>query len=242
MFVAERSTRVLIVDSDAELRSRLAGYLEQYHMTVTPVANGDSMWTALRRQMIDLVILEVDLQNADGLSLCRLLRVSSQVPIMLTGRVGHTAAIEGFEFGADAYVAKPYDMREILVRAKAILRRTKAIVRTPFQAGVRTYRFSGWTLDGMSHELYHPNAERLRLSRGEYRLLATLLANPSVVLKREVLSQATAGPGDRSIDGFVSRLRSMLREDARSPRIIKTVHGEGYMIAVAVEALNSHTG
>jgi two-component system, OmpR family, response regulator len=171
-----------------------------------------------------------------------MLRVSSQVPIMLTGRAGHIAAIEGFEFGADAYVAKPYDMREILVRAKAILRRTKAVVRAPFQAGVRAYRFSGWTLDGISRELYDPNAERLRLARAEHRLLAILLANPSVVLTRDVLRHATAGQSGRGIDVCVSRLRSMLRDDVRSPRIIKTVYGEGYMIAVAVEALNSHAG
>jgi two-component system OmpR family response regulator len=111
MVAAERSSRILIVDSDAQLRSRLAGDLEQNHMTVTPVANGDSMWAVLRRQMIDLLILEVDLRNADGLSLCRRLRVSSQVPIMHTGCADHIAATEGFEFGADAYVAKPYDVK-----------------------------------------------------------------------------------------------------------------------------------
>jgi two-component system OmpR family response regulator len=233
---------VLIVDGDAGTRSVLAGYLERHRMRVTPAADGDAMWGVVKHQLIDLLILEIDLRGVDGLSLCRMLRMGSQVPIMLTGCADDVDPITGFEFGADAYVARPYDVREVLARAKGILRRMKGVVRAPFLQGIHAYRFSGWTLDVVGRIFHGPNIERIRLSGSEHRLLATLLANPSTVLSRDVLRKVTQGRNERSTDVCVSRLRALLGDEARSPRIIKTVYGDGYTVAVAVEALKSGAG
>jgi two-component system, OmpR family, response regulator len=240
--VRRELVRVLVVDTDVEMRSQLTGYLERHRMSVTPVADGDAMWAVLRHQAVDLLILEINLRDMDGLSLCRMLRANSQIPIMLTGSADHVDPIVGFEFGADAYIAKPYDVREILARAKGILRRMKGVVRSPYLQGVHSYRFSGWILDGVSRTLHGPNAERVRLRRSEHRLLATLLANPNAVVPREVLKKVAEAQNNRGADVCVSRLRSILGDDGHSPRIIKTVYGEGYTVAVAVEALQSCSG
>jgi two-component system, OmpR family, response regulator len=240
--VRRELVRVLIVDADVEMRSRLTGYLERHRMKVTPVADGDAMWTVLKQQVIDLLILEIDLRDVDGLSLCRLLRAKSPIPIVLTGAADRVDPIVGFEFGADAYIAKPYDVREVLARVKGILRRMKGLVQAPYLQGVHAYRFSGWILDGMSGTLQGPNAERVRLSGSDHRLLATLLANPNAVVPRSVLRKVTGRQNSRSADVSISRLRSILGDDGHSPRIIKTLYGEGYAVAVAVEALKSGSG
>jgi two-component system, OmpR family, response regulator len=229
--------RVLIVDNDADMRCVVAGYLEKHGMMVTPVADGDAMWAALKHQAIDLLILEIDLPEVDGLCLCRTLRLSSQIPIMLTARADRVDAIVGFELGADAYVTKPYHMREILARVTGILRRMQGMVRAPYPQGVHAYRFCAWTLDGMSRTLWGPNTGPVLLSDSEHRILAAMLANPGVVLPRDVLRKVAQRPDSRSTDVCVSRLRSVLGDDARSPKIIKTVYGEGYSVAVEVEEL-----
>jgi two-component system OmpR family response regulator len=231
--------RVLVVDGDAGTRCLLAGYLEKYQLQVTPVADGAAMWSVLKHRAFDLLILEISLRDVDGLSLCRMVREMSQIPIMLTGCADHINSIVGFELGADAYIAKPYDVREILARARGILRRAKGFVRAPYLAGVHAYRFSAWTLDGASRTLRGPNTGPVRLSHCEHRVLATMLANPGVVLRRDGLRKLMQARDGRSTDVCVSRLRSMLGDDARRPKIIKTVFGEGYTVAVAVEALKS---
>jgi two-component system OmpR family response regulator len=231
--------RVLVVDADVEMRALLTGYLESHRMTVTPVADGDAMWAVLRHQVVDMLILEINLRSVDGLSLCRMLRVNSQIPIVLTGSSDQVDPIVGFEFGADAFIAKPYDVREVLARVKGILRRMKGLVRAPYLQGVHAYRFSGWILDGVSGTLQGPNAETVRLSGSDHRLLATLLANPHAIVPRSVLSKVTGRENSRSADVSISRLRSILGDDGHNPRIIKTLYGEGYTVAVAVEALTS---
>lgn len=237
--VRRELVRVLIVDTDVEMRSRLTGYLERHQIKVSPVADGDAMWTVLKHQAIDLLILAINLRGVDGLSLCRMLRANSPIPIVLAGAADHVDPILGFEFGADAYITKPYDVREVLARVKGILRRMKGLVRAPYLEGVHAYRFSGWILDGVSGTLRGPNAETVRLSGSDHRQLATLLANPNAVVPRSVLRKVTGRQNDRSVDVSISRIRSILGDDGHSPRIIKTLYGEGYAVAVAVEALKS---
>lgn len=235
--VRRELVHVLIVDTDVELRSRLTGYLETHQVKVTPVANGDAMWTILKHQAIDLLILAINLREVDGLSLCRRVRADSPIPIVLAGAADHVDPIVGFEFGADAYITKPYDVREVLARVRGILRRMKGLARAPYLEGVRAYRFSAWILDGVSGTLRGPNAETVRLIGSDHRLLATLLANPNAVVPRSVLRKVTERQNDRSVEVGISRVRSILGDDPHSPRIIKTLYGEGYAVAVAVEAL-----
>jgi two-component system OmpR family response regulator len=190
---------------------------------------------------VDLIVLDVMLPGDDGLTLCRELRASSQMPIiMLTARNEDVDRILGLEIGADDYVPKPFKPRELLARITAVLRRTSHVVREPLASEVPGYRFAGWRLDATARSLTDDDGTVVALSGAEFRLLAVLLAHSGQVLSRQQLMDLLRGrdldPFDRSIDQRVSRLRQILRDDARSPRIIKTVYGEGYVIGVPVES------
>jgi two-component system OmpR family response regulator len=180
------------------------------------------------------------LPGEGGIALCREIRERSQVPIiMLTALGDEPDRILGFEAGADDYVVKPFNPQELLVRIRAVLRRTAHAPRDPDAAEVRGYRFAGWRLDTTSRTLKRPDGIDVALNGAEYRLLAILLAHPSRVLSRPQIMELARGrdldPFDRSIDVRISRLRQTLGDDARSAAIIKTVYGEGYVIGVAVE-------
>jgi two-component system OmpR family response regulator len=184
-------------------------------------------------------VLDILLPGDDGLTLCRALRASSQLPIiMLTARGDDVDRILGLELGADDYVPKPFKPRELLARITAVLRRTAHVLREPLPADVRCYRFAGWQLDTTARALTDEGGNTVALSGAEFRLLAVLLAHAGQVLSRLQLMELLRGrdldPFDRSIDQRVSRLRQILRDDARSPLIIKTVYGEGYVIGVPV--------
>jgi two-component system OmpR family response regulator len=159
--------------------------------------------------------------------------------IMLTALGDEVDRIVGLEVGADDYIAKPFNPRELLVRIRAVLRRTIHAPREPLPTEVRGYRFAGWRLDTVSRTLTHENGATSDLSGAEYRLLAILLAHPNRVLSRMQLMELIRGrdldPLDRSIDVRISRLRQTLGDHGRSPQIIKTVYGEGYVIGVEVQ-------
>jgi len=181
----------------------------------------------------------VMLPGEDGLSLCRELRGRSQLPIiMLTARGEDVDRIVGLELGADDYVAKPFNPRELLGRIKAVLRRSAHAPRDPSPDNVRGFAFGGWRLDTVTRTLRNEESREVSLSGAEYRLLAVLLGAGNRVLTRaqltELLRGREADPFDRSIDVRVSRLRQILGDDARAPQIIKTVYGEGYVIGVSV--------
>jgi two-component system, OmpR family, response regulator len=197
------------------------------------------MRRVLERSHVDLVVLDVMLPGEDGLTLCRELRSRSQLPIiMLTARGEEVDRIVGLEIGADDYVPKPFNPRELLGRIKAVLRRAAHAPRDPSPESVRGFSFAGWRLDTVTRTLADGGGRKLALSGAEYRLLAVLLAAGNRVLTRaqltELLRGRDADPFDRSIDVRVSRLRQMLGDDARAPHIIKTVYGEGYVIGVDV--------
>ncbi|HTY93235.1 MAG TPA: response regulator [Steroidobacteraceae bacterium] len=231
---------ILIVDDDREIRSLLAKYLESNGFRTTPVADGRAMTAALQQEHFDLIVLDLMLPGDDGLALCRELRRQSQVPIiMLTARGDDVDRIVGLEVGADDYLSKPFNPRELLVRIKAVLRRAAHAPRDPDSATVRTFHFGGWQLNTTTRTLTDAQGSSVALSGAEYRLLTVLLGSPSRVLTRAQLASLLRGreadPQDRSIDVRVSRLRQLLGDDARASQIIKTVYGEGYVIGVGVE-------
>ena len=230
---------VLIVDDDREIRGLLAQYLEKHDFRTTAVADGKDMRRVLDRTHIDLLVLDLMLPGEDGLTLCRELRGRSQLPIiMLTARGEDVDRIVGLELGADDYVAKPFNPRELLGRIKAVLRRAAHAPRDPSPETVRGFSFGGWRLDTVTRTLRNSDGREVALSGAEYRLLAVLLGAGNRVLTRaqltELLRGRDADPFDRSIDVRVSRLRQILGDDARAPQIIKTVYGEGYVIGISV--------
>ena len=230
---------VLIVDDDREIRGLLAQYLEKHDFRTSAVADGREMRRVLERSHVDLLVLDLMLPGEDGLSLCRELRGRSQLPIiMLTARGEDVDRIVGLELGADDYVAKPFNPRELLGRIRAVLRRSAHAPRDPSPENVRGFSFDGWRLDTVTRTLTSASGNEVNLSGAEYRLLAVLLGSGNRVLTRaqltELLRGREADPFDRSIDVRVSRLRQILGDDARAPQIIKTVYGEGYVIGVNV--------
>lgn len=230
---------LLIVDDDREIRGLLAQYLEKHDFRTTAVPDGREMRRVLERSHVDLLVLDLMLPGEDGLSLCRELRGRSQLPIiMLTARGEDVDRIVGLELGADDYVAKPFNPRELLGRIKAVLRRSAHTPRDPSPETVRSFVFGGWRLDTITRALTDSEGREVALSGAEYRLLAVLLAAGNRVLTRaqltELLRGRDADPFDRSIDVRISRLRQILGDDARAPQIIKTVYGEGYVVGVSV--------
>ena len=231
---------VLIVDDDAEIRSLLGEYLGKNGFKTTVVADGKSMWTALSRGKVDLIVLDLMLPGEDGLTLCRRLRADSETPvIMLTARGEETDRIVGLEMGADDYLAKPFSPRELLARIKSVLRRARSLPLNLRADEARKIAFAGWRLDTVARHLLSPEGVVTSLSGAEYQLLRVFLSHPNHVLSRDQLMLLSKGreadPLDRSIDIQVSRLRNRLGDDPSDPRIIKTVRGEGYTLAVSVE-------
>ena len=231
---------ILVVDDDREIRSLLGDYLEKNGFRATAVADGRAMWSALEQGRFDLVILDVMLPGEDGFVLCRSLRARSDLPvIMLTAKGEDMDRIVGLELGADDYLAKPFNPRELLARIKSVLRRHRAVPGNLQAEPARYLHFAGWTLDLAARILVAPTQVVVALSGAEFRLLRVFLSYPNRVLSRDQLMDLTVGreadPLDRSIDVQVSRLRQRLDDDAREPVIIKTVRGEGYVLAANVE-------
>ncbi len=235
----DTAERILVVDDDAEIRQLLTEYLHKNGFPTRAVADGKGMRAALETERFDLVVLDLMLPGEDGLSLCRTLRVDSNLPvIMLTARGEETDRIIGLEMGADDYLAKPFNPRELLARIKSVLRRYHS---APGKGGdAKAYCFAGWRLDTLMRNLVSPEGVVTSLSGAQYQLLTILLTHPGRVLSRDQVMLLARGheadPLDRAIDLQVSRLRQRLRDDPADPRIIKTVRGEGYVLAVPVEA------
>ena len=231
---------MLVVDDDAEIRSLLGEYLERNGFRVTLAVDGREMRRVMQTSLPDIVVLDVMLPGEDGLALCRDLRARSNLPvIMLTARIEEVDRIVGLEMGADDYLAKPFNPRELLARIKSILRRTRAL--PPARSDGRRVRFAGWVLDLAGRNLLSADGVVIALSSAEFRLLSVFVQHPNRVLSRSQLMDLALGrdatPFDRSIDVQVSRLRVRLGDEAREPRIIKTVRSEGYLLAVPVERL-----
>ena len=236
------SPHILIVDDDREIRDLLARFLAKHGHRVEVAADGRAMRKALEEWRIDLVVLDLMLPGEDGLVLCRRLRAESNIPvIMLTAMGEDIDRIVGLEIGADDYVPKPFNPRELLARIKAVLRRTG---ETPAVAGTAerdgsALGFAGWRLEPAARRLTAPDGTGVELTAGEFELLAALVEHPQRVMSREQLLDLTRGreaaPFDRSIDVQVSRLRRKIETDPAKPELIKTVRNGGYVFAAAVE-------
>lgn len=232
--------RILIVDDDPEIRQLLVDYLMRSGFDAVPARNGREMAQALERHAIDLVVLDLMLPDTDGLVLCRDLRARSNIPVlMLTARGEEADRIVGIEMGADDYLVKPFSPRELLARIKGILRRTRSLPPNLKPDTQRCLSFAGWKLDTATRVLTGSDGVATPLSGAEYRLLRILLDHPNRVLNRDQLVELIHGreaePYDRAIDVQISRLRQRLQDDGREARLIKTVRGEGYLLAAAVE-------
>ena len=235
----DKREHLLVVDDDPEIRSLLRDYLEQNGYRTTTAADGRAMWQVLDHTPVDLVVLDVMMPGDDGLVLCRTLRARSEIPIiMLTARGEDMDRIIGLEMGADDYLAKPFNPRELLARVKVILRRSRQTPLNGFPENARAVHFGNWSLDLRARHLQSADGVVVSLSSGEFRLLHVFLEHPNRVLTRDQLLDFCQGrdwdPYDRSIDVQVSRLRRRLGDDAKDPNIIKTVRGEGYLLAAQV--------
>jgi two-component system OmpR family response regulator len=231
--------RILIVDDDPEIRRLLADYLAKNGLEVYTARDGREMKQALERHAIDLVVLDLTLPDADGLTLCRKLRAESDVAVlMLTARGEEMDRILGIEMGADDYLVKPFSPRELLARVRSILRRSRSVPRNLRPESHRCLAFSGWTLDTTTRALQAPDGVVVPLSGGEYRLLRILLEHPNRVLHRDQLTELIHGREaeayDRAVDVQISRLRHRLRDERCEPQLIQTVRGEGYVLASSV--------
>jgi two-component system OmpR family response regulator len=239
MATLDTPDHILIVDDDAEIRDLLGTYLGRNGLKTSAVGDGKAMWKALDAGRVDLVVLDLMLPGDDGLTLCRDLRAKSDIPvIMLTARGDETDRIVGLEMGADDYLPKPFSARELLARIKVILKRTRSLPPNLQPEDSRELAFAGWRLDTAHRHLVSPTGVVTLISGAEYRLLRIFLAHPNRVLNRDQLVDLTQGreadPLDRSIDVQVSRLRHRLGDDPKEPQLIKTVRGEGYVLAVPV--------
>ena len=230
---------LLIVDDDREICLLLTKFLMRHGYRVTSAADGPTMMKSLEAARIDLVVLDLMLPGEDGLSLCRRLRVASTLPIIMLTAVGEeTDRIIGLEMGADDYLAKPFNPRELLAR-KAVLRRAGP-GRSAVAPTDRVLVFDGWRLDTARRQLFTPDDMLLPLRAGEYELLLAFLDHPQRVLSRDQLLDLARGrnasPFDRSVDVQVSRLRRKIEPDPAEPTLIRTVRGGGYIFSAIVEA------
>ncbi len=235
---AQTAGHILVVDDDREIRDLLARFLGRNGYRVSVARDGREMRRALADWRIDLVILDLMLPGEDGLTLCRELRTRSQVPVVMLTILGEESdRILGLEMGADDYVPKPFNPRELLARVKAVLRRSQG-AGAPARAGATALRFAGWRLDRGLRRLESPEGLVVDVTAGEFDLLVAFAEHPQQVLTRDQLLDLTQGRGevpfDRSIDMQVSRLRRKIEPDPREPRLIQTVRGGGYVFTAVV--------
>jgi two-component system OmpR family response regulator len=233
--------KILIVDDDQKTRVLLKTFLEKNQYEVMVAHNGASFLAefAAHADQLSLLILDVMLPDTDGFALCRTVRKKSDVPIiMLTASADETDRIVGLELGADDYLAKPYNPRELLARIKAILRRASSDAAP----AVRYYRFLGFTLDLLERAVTDQNGELVPLTGMDFQLLKYFVEHSGAILDRNVLCEETrgrdVGPHDRALDVQISRLRLRLNDDGKQPALIKTVRGSGYVFAADVSASN----
>jgi two-component system, OmpR family, response regulator len=241
MDTMDSSPHILVVDDDREIRDLLAKFLTRHSCRVTTAADGKEMRGALADRRIDLVVLDLMLPGEDGLSLCRRLRAASDLPvIMLTAMREDIDRILGLELGADDYLPKPFNPRELLARIRAVLRRAGAVTSRG-APGEQTpaLRFAGWRLEPRDRRLVGPDGREAELTGGEFDLLIAFAERPGRVLSRDQLLDLTRGrevaPFDRSIDSQVSRLRRKIEPDPSRPALIKTVRSGGYVFTPVVE-------
>jgi len=237
----ERTYNILVVDDHREIRELLSRFLLQHGFNVSIAADGGEMEKQMNHRHFDLLILDLMLPGKDGITLCREIRATSNIPIIMLTALGEEIdRIVGLEVGADDYIPKPFNPRELLARIKSVLRRHFTIpnVNEQISTGNIRYQFSGWALDSKTRELTNPAGALVTLTSTEFELLLAFLLHPNVVLTREDLLKLVQGRGadvyDRAVDTLISRLRKKIEEDPKSPKLIKTIWGGGYQFSCEV--------
>ena len=242
--MTQASPNILVVEDDRETRTLIAKYLRSNSCNVATAGDGREMARAMTDRRVDLLILDVMLPGEDGLSLCRKVRAESQTPIiMLTARGEDIDRIMGLEMGADDYLPKPSNPRELLARINAVLRRQAAARIASASEGATTLVFAGWRIDLRRRELRNPEGARVAMTSAEFDLLQTFCERAGRVLSRDSLLDLTqgrnAGSLDRSIDVLVSRIRRKIEPDPQQATLIKTVRSGGYLFTPTVRAVAS---
>ncbi|WNK01661.1 response regulator [Thalassospiraceae bacterium LMO-JJ14] len=235
----DKTPHILIVDDNEEIRTQLARYLGKSGMRTSIASGGAQLRECLKAAAPDLVVLDVMMPGEDGLTLTRYLRDNTDLPvILLTAMADDTDRIIGLEVGADDYVTKPFNPRELLARIKAVIRRTNSLPRTDREPSADRLSFDHWTLDTKRRELIDADGVSMPLSTAEFRLLNIFLQRPGMVLSRDQLLDLTAGREaalfDRAIDNQVSRLRKKIEADPKKPELIQTIWGGGYKFTADV--------
>jgi DNA-binding response OmpR family regulator len=234
-----KAARILVVDDDPGVQRMIVNYIADHNMRATAVSGRRGLMHALAVREPDLVILDLNLGEDDGLDLLRELRIKSVVPVILiTGdRHDEVDRVLGLELGADDYITKPFSLRELLARTRSVLRRRRMDALDPARRTEHTYLFAGWRFSQRARQLHSPEGTMVPLTKGEFTLLSAFVAAPKRPLTREHLLQATRvheDVFDRSIDVQILRLRRKLGDDPRDPRFIRTERGLGYRFDVDV--------
>ena len=233
--------KVLVVDDDPRVCRLLSRYLGREGYAVNTTSNGEELHRLVATERPDLVILDLVMPGKDGLTLARELRSQSDVAIiMLTGKTETVDKVVGLELGADDYVTKPFDERELLARVRSVLRRRATQTGAPASSGEGSVaRFNGWEFDLTAHRLTSPAGKDVHLTSHEFKLLAGLVTRRNRALSRDELLHLMGGrdwsPYDRSVDVLLAKLRKKIEEDAKNPMIIQTIRGVGYMFTAKVE-------
>jgi two-component system, OmpR family, torCAD operon response regulator TorR len=224
------SSHIVIIEDEPVTRMALAGYLESFGYRVTGCASAEAAESVLARDIADLLIVDINLSGKDGLEITREQRARSEIGIiLLSGRTDDVDRIVGLELGADDYVCKPFNRRELLARVKNLLRRT-SVMR---QLARRVVNFAGFTFDTAARHITAPDGRTIQLTRAEYELLRVFVLNPGIVMDRDrllaTITHRQDGTNARTVDVMVKRLRTKLGDDSKAPRILGTSHGEGYV-------------
>jgi two-component system OmpR family response regulator len=244
MLAAMDGSRILVIDDDADIRTLLSDFLEQHGFAVTAVADGAAMDGVLATQDFDIAVLDVMMPGEDGLSILRRLSARGGLPVIMLSAIGSDIdRIVGLEMGAEDYLPKPCNPRELLARVRTVLRRHRRQVAEASDAGGKRLRFAGWQVDMGARLLTDPDNVVITLTDGEFRLLRAFIEHPRRVLSRDQLLDYSAGNEnesyDRAIDVQVSRLRRKLERGARADggdELVRTIRNEGYMFTAEVRA------
>lgn len=241
--------RILVVDDDPDVRQMMTQFLHQNGATALPAVTEAEVREHLHDGRVDLILLDVMLGDENGLEICNRLRREHEVPIIMVSALSADhQRMEGYEVGADDYIAKPFNPDLLLARVKAVLSRARRSSSLVHRRNTQVFRFDGWTYDAKRNEVMSPAQIQVVLSRREMALLQTFVANPHIPLTREEIAAALDVTGEtsqtgeavgRSIDVLVGRLRSKIERNPKDPQILKTEHGVGYIFAADVQAQDS---
>ncbi|MHB1373426.1 MAG: response regulator transcription factor [Thauera sp.] len=228
---------IFVLEDDPDIARLICMSMGEYGFRCEHLSTGRQLLARARQSAPDLCIVDLGLPDMDGMQVVRELQDGSPCAVLiLTGRNDVTDRVLGLELGADDYIVKPFEPRELVARVRSILRRYQRSASAEATVERNTARFAGWTFDASRHALSAPDGREISLSAAEAGLLATLLRRPNKILSREqLLGERDVDPFDRSIDVRISRLRRKLDDDPQNPRLIKTVYGAGYLFAAQVD-------